>query len=191
MVNERQYIKRAIFDWVIAILEEDGRAETAIWDYDDGPRPEPPFISLEFTGINSPGHPDFSMVDVDPKNPLDMGTRTITQYIKRALTMYAFGEGALDLLEVIKTSIYMEKYCQMLNEKGLVILKALEVIENPATRDGIKTEQNALFDFYVTYMRVIKDDSSGWIESVHINPPENLPMEEIVVKREKAKCQIF
>jgi hypothetical protein len=182
-MDERQYIKEAIYDWVSAVVKEEGRSEPVIWDHDDGPRPVPPFVSLEFTGTNTPGSPDYSMVDVDPEKPNDNGVQIITRFVRRALTMYGFGDGAVGLLEQINDSIYKDAYIAMLALKGLVIPQALEVTENPATR-GISVENSAFFEFYVTYTRAIKD-SPGWIGTVHIKP-EGLPMEEITNQEENA-----
>ena len=183
MIDERQYIKDAIYDWVAAVVAEEGRTDLVVWDYEDGPRPKPPFVSLEFTGSSTPGTPNFSQVDVDSDNPEDNGVQTITRYVRRALTMYAFGEGAIDLLETIKASYEKDAYILMLAKRGLVIPYALEVRENPAARGGTDTENSALFEFYVTYTRVI-EDSPGWIETVQINPSKDLPMEEITNEEE-------
>jgi hypothetical protein len=181
MINERQIIKDVIYDWVAAVVAEEGRTDPVIWDNEDGPRPPPPFISLEFTGTNTPGMAEYGMVEgITPENP--DGIQEIRRPVRRALTMYAFGKGAFDLLETIKASYEKDKYIEMLAEKGLVIPYALEVRENPAVR-GTDTETSALFEFYVTYIRVIKD-SPGWIETVHINPSENLPMKEITNEEE-------
>jgi hypothetical protein len=182
VINERQFIKDAVYDWVAAVVAEEGRTDPVIWDNEDGPRLIPPFISLEFTGTSTPGFPDYSMVEVDPNNPEDEGVQEISRPVRRALTMYAFGQGAFDLLEAIKASHEKDAYIQMLAEKGLVIPYALEVIENPAVL-GTDTEVSALFEFYVTYIRVTQD-SPGWIETVRINPSKDLPMEEITNEEE-------
>jgi len=183
VIDERQQIKDAIYDWVAAVVEEEGRTEQIIWDNEDGPRPKPPFISLEFTGTSTPGMAEYGMVEgVTPENP--DGIQEIRRPVRRALTMYAFGEGALDLLETIKASYEKEKYIQMLSEKGLVIPYVLEVRENPAVRGGTDTETSALFEFYVTYIRVI-EDSPGYIDDVSITPPDNLPMKEITSEEEE------
>jgi len=184
VIDERRQIKDAIYDWVAAVVEEEGRTDQIVWDNEDGPRPRPPFISLEFTGTSTPGMAEHGMVEgVTPEHP--DGIQEIRRPVRRAVTMYAFGEDALDLLETIKASYEKEEYIQMLAEKGLVIPYALEVIENPAVRGGTDTENSALFEFYVTYIRVI-EDSPGYIDSVSITPPENLPMKEITSEEEKS-----
>jgi hypothetical protein len=172
----------AIYDWVAAVVAEEGRTDPIVWNYGDGPRPKTPFVSLEFIGTSTPGMPDYSLVEITPEHP--NGVQTITRPVRRALTMYAFGEGALDLLETIKASYEKDLYIAMLSKQGLVIPDALEVRENPTVRDGTDTESSALFEFYVTYMRVIEDDSAGYISTVHIQPPDNIPMEEITNEEE-------
>jgi len=184
VIDERKRIKDAIYDWVAAVVAEEGRTDPVVWDHEDGPRPRAPFISLEFTGTSTSGMPNFDMADSGPENPGREGVEIISRPVRRALTMYAFGEGAMDLLETIKASYEKDAYVLMLAKKGLVIPYALEVRENPAVHGGIETEISALFEFYVTYTRVI-EDSPGWIKTVHINPSEDLPMEEITNEEEK------
>ena len=176
MLEERQYIKDAIYDWVRAVVTDEGRTDEVIWDHGNGPRPPLPFISLEIIGTETPGQPDYSLVEGDPESPL-IGKQTIRRFVRRALTMYGFGEEAMDLLETIKASIDKDKYVDLLAEKGLAVSQAFEVTEHPANRSGITTEMAAMFDFHVTYIRVMTD-SPGWIETVHIQP-KGLPMEEI------------
>jgi len=148
----------------------------------DGQRPVPPFLSLEFTGTTTLGMPDYGPVETgDPLPP--GGVRTISRPVRRALTMYAFGERALDLLETVKASAEMDAYVEMLAEKGLVVSDTLEAREHPAARGG-GTEASAMFEFYVTYIRVLTE-SPGYIETVHIAPPENIPMDEITNEEEK------
>jgi hypothetical protein len=174
VIDERRYIKKAIYDWAAAVIAEEGRTDPVIWDHDDGPRPEAPFISLSFTGTSTPGSPNYSMVEMTPENP--GGVQTISRFVRRSLTMYAFGEGAMDLLETVKASIEKEAYIEMLARKGLVIPQALDVRENPNIYSG-STEEAAIFEFYLTYTRVMTD-TPGWIERVDITP-EGIPMEPI------------
>jgi len=171
VIGERDRISDAIYDWVGAAVFDEGRTDPVIWDHGDGPRPPPPFVSLEFTGTSTPGTPNYSPVD-------ENGEQSIARSVRRALTMYGFGEGALDLLEAIKESIWKDKYMEMLAEKGLVIPQALDVTENPAAR-GTETEFSAHFDFFVSYMRETKE-RIGWIESAEITP-SGLPMKKIKI----------
>jgi len=177
VLEERQYIKDAIYDWVRAVVTDEGRTDEVIWDHGDGPRPPTPFISLELIGTDTPGQPDYGMVDITPEKP--DGERSISRFVRRALTMYGFGEAAMDLLETVKASIDKDRYVDLLAEKGLAVSQTFEVTEHPANRSGITTEIAAMFDFHVTYKREMTD-SPGWVDTVHIKPPKNLPgMEEI------------
>jgi hypothetical protein len=180
LIEERQYIKDALYDWVAAVLKEEGRTDPVIWDNDGGTRPEAPFISLAFTGTSTPGFPNYGMVEVSPEHP--DGLQPISRLVRRSLTMYAFGERAMDLLETIKASLDKVAYTTMLAKKGLVIPYTLEATENPAHYSGFP-EEAALFDFLVTYIRTIIDRPE-WIETVDIIP-KDLPMGEITNKTEE------
>jgi hypothetical protein len=177
VIDERRYIREAICDWAAAVIAGEGRSDPVIWDHGDGPRPEAPFISLAFIGTSTPGSPNYRMVEATPENP--EGAQTISRFVKRSLAMYAFGESAMDLLEAVKASVEKEAYIEMLAKKGLVIPQALDVRENPNVYSG-STEEAAIFEFFVTYTRVITD-SPGWIGTVDITP-EGIPMEAITNK---------
>ena len=180
MIDERQGIQDAIYDWVAAVVAETGRTGPVIWNHGDGPRPKPPFVSLEFTGCSTLGSPEFGQID-------DNGVRTISRPVRRSLTMYGFGERALDLLETIKESLHKDVYQEMLAKHGLVVPQAFEVQENPTVRSGITTEFSALFEFYVTYIRTI-NETVDWFKTVIITP-HGLPMEKMVISREEANKQ--
>jgi hypothetical protein len=180
VIEERQYIQDALHDWVAAVIAEEKRTDPVIWDNDNGPRPKAPFISLSFIGTSTPGSPNYSMVEVSEEHP--EGIQPISRFVRRSLTMYAFGERAMDLLETIKASLDKDEYITMLSRKGLVIPYTLEVRENPAQYSGT-TEEAAMFDFFVTYTRTIVDRPE-WIDTVDISP-EGLPMGEITNKTEE------
>jgi len=164
VINERQYLKDTLYDWVAAVVAETGRTDQVIWRNENGPRPVPPFISIEFTGSQTPGMPNYSLVKI--KGQKDDGEQEIRQFMRKALTMHAFGEGAVDLLETIKASIFREKYVAMLYKAGLVIPQVLDVTETPAPQSN-EIESGAFFDFVVTFVRVVTD-VPGWIGSVRI-----------------------
>jgi hypothetical protein len=179
MISERQYIKEALYDWTAAVVEETGRTDPVVYDNEKGPRPKAPFISLTFTGSSTPGTPNYSRVKTDGQ---DDGVQLIRQFVRKAMTMYAFGESAIDLLETIKASIYREQYIAMLAKKGLVIPNALDVMEGPEVR-STEIENSAFFEFWVTYIRVI-EDVPGWIGSVGIS--SDTPMGDITITTEEA-----
>jgi hypothetical protein len=179
VINERQYIKEAIYDWVAAIVTEEGRTDPVVWDNEKGPRPMAPFIALKFVGGSTPGFPNYSRVKTSGH---DNGVQLVRQFVRKALTMYAFGEGAIDLLETVKASIYQEAYIAMLARKGLVIPNALDVTEGPEVQ-STEIENSAFFDFWVTYIRII-EDVPGWIGSVNIT--SDTPMDDITITTEEA-----
>jgi len=165
VINERQYIKDSLYDWVAAVAAETGRKDQVIWRNENGPMPDPPFISIEFTGSQTPGMPDYNLVETNGQE--DDGEQEIRQFVRKTMTMHAFGEDAIDLLETIKASVFSEKYTAMLYKAGLVIPQALDVTETPAPKNN-EIENSAFFDFVVTFIRVVTD-VPGWIGGVRMS----------------------
>lgn len=178
MINERQYIKDALYDWVDAVVKANGRTDEVIWRDDNGTRPIAPFISIEIIGGSRRGFPWKSLVKFDPENPDDPGGQIIMQPAKKTLTMYGFGEGAFDLLETIRDSMYLDEYRNMLVRKGLAITKSFDVTGVGFEMDGVR-EAQPHFDFVVVFNRVITD-KPGWIEHVTIET-DDLPMKPITI----------
>jgi hypothetical protein len=188
MIDERQYIKDAIYDWVEAVVQAAGRTDEVIWRDDNGPRPVSPFISIEIVGGSRRGRPWKSPVrpatqvppGVDEQGfeypPEDMGVQTIMQPAKKTLTMYGFGEGSFDLLETIRDTVYLDDYRNLLGQKGLAVTHTFDVTGVGFEIAGVR-EMQPHFDFVVAFNRVITD-KPGWIEHVHIEA-ENLPMKPI------------
>jgi len=169
VIDERRYLQDTLYDWVAAAVAETGRTEQVIWRNGKGPRPVPPFVSIEFVGSETPGLPNYSRVKVNEISDgvYDDGEQIIRQFVRKTLTMYAFGEGCIDLLETIKASIYRDKYINFLRKKGFGIIDTLNVIEGPEARDT-EIECSAHFDFVITFIRIITDDP-GWIEQVEVS----------------------
>jgi hypothetical protein len=169
VISERQFIKKALYKWVAAVVEETGRTDPVIWDHGDGTRPVPPFISLEFVGSSTPGMPYYSKVKVteNADGTFDDGEQLIHQHVRKVLTMYAFGEGAIDLLETVKASIFREEYINALYKDGLVIPDAMEIREGPQELSS-DVENSAMFDFVLTFTRLTKT-VPGWIEHVNLH----------------------
>ena len=171
MISERQHIQDILYDWVVAVIKENGREDQVVWRNGEGPRPVPPFISIEFVGSRTPGQPNYSKVRVKQNedgtpDTSDDGRRTIKQYVRRTLTMYGFGEGAIDLLETVKASIWFSEHIYFLKRNGLVINDATEVKELPQELSS-DVENGAFFEFVLTYRRVL-EDAPGWIGQVDI-----------------------
>jgi hypothetical protein len=176
VINERQYLKDNLYDWVDAVVKAAGRTDPVIWRNDNGARPKPPFISIEITGGSRPGHPWKGLVKIDQDNPDDTGRQVVVQPAKKTITMYGFGKGASDLLETIRDSVYLDAYSTMLAQRNLVIQQTFDVVGIGAEMDGVM-ETQAHFDFVVAFSRVFTD-VPGWIEHVKVTA-EDLPMEPI------------
>ena len=161
MIKEREYLQDSLFEWVAAVMEETGRADEVRWRFEEGVRPPPPFLSIEFVGSETPGTPNYGKVNLPDER------RKIRQYVRRTMAMYGFGKSANDLLEYIRTSIWFSEYIYLLRRKGLVINDATEVKEIPHDRSN-DVENCAFFEFVLTYIRIVTD-KPGWIESVELS----------------------
>jgi hypothetical protein len=165
MITERQYIKDNLYDFFAGLLTAQGITDIPlIYDNEDGPRPNAPFLMLEFRSTVSPGMPDYSKVN------LADGTETqcITQHTRRNMTMYGFGERAIDVLETIKSQLNADTWVDKLRKRNLVIPQTMETLESPQAFETTR-ENGASFDFDLTYLRVIETDP-GYIEDIGLNP---------------------
>jgi hypothetical protein len=164
MITERQYIKDNLYDFFIELLAAQGIIGIPlIYDNEDGTRPKAPFLMLGFRSAVSLGAPDFGKVK------LKDGTETqlISQHTRRNMTMYGFGERAIDVLETVKSQLNVDAWVDRLRKQNLVIPQTMETLESP---QAFETEQEngASFDFDLTYLRVIESDP-GYIEEVGLS----------------------
>jgi hypothetical protein len=165
MITERQYIEDNLYDFFVELLTAQGiTGVPLIYDNEDGTRPKAPFLMLGFRSTVTPGMPDYSKVS------LAEGTETqrITQHTRRNMTMYGFGERALDMLETVKSQLNADIWVDKLRKRNLVIPRTMETRESPQAFETTR-ENGASFDFDLTYIRVIETDP-GYIEDVGLNP---------------------
>jgi hypothetical protein len=173
MITEREYIKDNLHDFFIELLMAQGITDIPlIYDNENGVRPKAPFLMLGFRSTVSSGMPYYSRVS------LADGTETqcISQHTRRNMTMYGFGERAIDVLETIKGQLNADIWVDKLRKRNLVIPQTMETLESPQSFETTR-ENGASFDFDLTYIRVIETDP-GYIEHTAITPSD-LPMEEI------------
>jgi len=164
MIEERQYIKDTLFDFFTEILEAQGIANVPIiWANENGPRKEAPFLMIEFRSTVNPGTPDYSKVNTDNGEEI----QRVTQHTRRNMTMYGFGERAIDVLETIKSQLNIDEWVDNLRKKNLVIPLVMETIEQPQAFDTVQ-ENGASFDFDLTYLRVI-ETNPGHIDDFELN----------------------
>jgi hypothetical protein len=164
MITERQYIKDNLSDFFTELLTALGSDIPLIYDNENGTRPKAPFLMLSFRSTVTTGMPDYSRVS------LKDGTETqyITQHTRRNMTMYGFGENAIDVLETIKSQLNADTWVDKLRKRNLVIPQTMETLESPQAFETSR-ENGASFDFDLTYLRVIETDP-GYIESVGFTP---------------------
>ena len=164
VITERQYIKDNLYEFFTELLEAQGIADVPlIYASQNGPRPPAPFLMLMFRSTVSPGMPDYSKVNVADGEEV----QRITQHTRRNMTMYGFGERAIDVLETIKSQLNADIWVDKLRGRGLVIPLTMETIENPQGFDTAQ-ENGASFDFDLTYLRVI-ETAPGFIEDWELN----------------------
>jgi hypothetical protein len=164
MIEERQYIKDNLYDFFAELLTALGSDIPLIYDNENGPRPKAPFLMLSFRSTVTPGMPDYGKVN------LADGTETqrVTQHTRRNMTMYGFGERAIDVLEKIKSQLDADIWVDKLRKRNLVIPQTMETLESPQVFETTR-ENGASFDFDLTYLRVI-ETSPGYIEDIGFNP---------------------
>lgn len=165
MIAERQYIKDNLYDFLTELLTAQGiAAMPLIYDNENGPRPPAPFLMLQFRSTVSPGMPDYSRVQAADGTE----TQRITQHTRRNMTLYGFGERAIDALEMLKSQLNADVWVDKLRLRNLVIPRTLETLESPRAFETTQ-ENGASFDFDLTYLRVI-ETAPGYIEDVGLNP---------------------
>jgi hypothetical protein len=165
MIAERQYIKDNLHDVFTALLEAQGiTGIPLIYDNENGTRPKAPFLMLTFRSTVTPGMPYYSRVR------LEDGTEAqrITQHTRRNMTMYGFGERAIDVLETIKSQLNADIWVDELRNRNLVIPQTMETLESPQAFETSR-ENGASFDFDLTYLRVI-ETNPGYIKTVGFDP---------------------
>jgi hypothetical protein len=163
--SERQYIKDNLYDVFSALLEAQGiTGIPLIYDNENGPRPKTPFLMLSFRSTVSPGSPDYSRIKLGDGTEV----QRMTQHTRRSMTMYGFGERAIDILETIKAQLNADSWVDELRKRNLVIPQVMETIESPQAFETSR-ENGASFDFDLTYIRVVETDP-GYIENVELNP---------------------
>lgn len=165
MIAERKYIKDTLYDFFTAILADLNITDIPlIYDNENGTRPPAPFLMIGFRSTVTPGMPNYSGVDTEGGGEI----QSITQYVRRNMTMYGFGERALDVLETIKSQINVDAWVDVLRQKNLVIPQVFETIENPQVFETSR-ENGASFDFDLTYLRVIETEP-GYVTDTGIEP---------------------
>jgi len=162
MINERKYIKDNLYDFFLELLQAQGITDIPlIYGNENGTRPPAPFLMLLFRSTVTPGTPDYSRVKTK-----EAEKQIITQHTRRNMTMYGFGERAIDVLETIKSQLTVDIWFDKLRKRNLVIPQTMETIESAQGFDTAQ-ESGASFDFDLTYRRVIETEP-GYIEDVEL-----------------------
>ena len=167
MIDERKLIKDTLHDFFSEMLKEQGCSDIPlIYDGENGTRPKAPFLMIGFHSTVTPGMPNFGKVEVAEDG--DANLQRMTQYVRRNMIMYGFGERAIDVLETIKCLLCIDTWVDNLRKKNLVIPQTMETIESPQAFETSQ-ENGASFDFDLTYLRVT-ETSPGFVTDVGIEP---------------------
>jgi hypothetical protein len=168
LIEERQYIKDTLYDFFALILADQGITDIPlIYDNENGTRPEAPFLMISFRSAVTPGTPNYSGVDTEGGGE----TQSVTQYVRRNMTLYGFGERAIDVLETIKSQLVIGQWVDALRSKQLVIPQTFDTVESPQVFDTSR-ENGASFDFDLTYLRVLETEP-GYVTDIGIEPDFN------------------
>ena len=115
MSDQRTEVQDALFDWIDAVLKENGFPCEIVWDDTGGVRPKPPFVSLQMIGGSRSSFPWKSRVNGET------GERTVRHDIRKTVSIHGWGERCMERLDEIADSISSDKYRRMLRRSGLVV----------------------------------------------------------------------
>lgn len=158
--TQRMQVQDALYDWIEAVLQENGFPCEIVWDDTGGTRPKPPFISLQMIGGSRGSFPWKSRVDAEN------GERETRFDMRKTVSIHGWGERCMERLDEIADSISSDKYRRMLRANGLVVNTITDATLSADDRAN-GTETHGYFDIAVTYIRVVKE-KIDWIESVGI-----------------------
>jgi hypothetical protein len=165
VITERRYIKDNLYEFFTVLLVAQGITDIPlIYDNENGPSPKAPFLMLAFRSTVSLGTPDYSGVSIKDGTEV----QRVTQHTRRNMTMYGFGERAVDALETIKSQLQVSVWVDELKRRGLVVPRVMATLENPRAFETVR-ENGASFDFDLTYIKAI-ETSPGYIENIELNP---------------------
>ncbi len=160
MSDQRAEVQDALFDWIDAVLKENGFPCEVVWDDTGGVRPKPPFVSLQMIGGSRSSFPWKSRVDPNT------GERKARFDMRKTVSIHCWGERCMERLDEIADSISSDKYRRMLRKRGLVVAAITDAVLSAEDRAN-GTESHGYFDIAVTYIRVVSEEV-GWIERVAI-----------------------
>jgi hypothetical protein len=173
MIAEREYLKEALYDWIAAVVADNGRSDEVIFDNEKGVRPKPPFIAIQFLGGARPGFPSRTRV-----NP-ETGEQKILAPSTKTVALHGIGTGSFYLLQTICDSIFIGKYISLLKQRNLVVNKINDVTELGNELDT-EMENRARFDVKVAFIRVITN-TPGFIEHTHIASDDHVSFKPIEI----------
>jgi hypothetical protein len=131
-------LQLALYNWVTGVT-----GVTTIWSFANAPQPALPYITLNILNINTTG-PDYETPPNDDGDAALFGDRELT------LEVNYYGNGGIDALENLRTSIQQFDIKQTLNAAGIVFIDR-ELSENLTFLQDSLYEERHLMEFRFRY----------------------------------------
>lgn len=168
-------LRDAIADWVDGVLNPvpevpEGEEPPVIvpvpwvWANEKGMRPKVPYLALNLITQTERGGPSYSLVDVDPEDPEDVGIQTIRQEISATLSIQAFYSGGESLIHRLRNSLKTEAGRAKAAALGISVLDAPAVKDISSIIDE-SPEHRWLWELTIGTAEVI-EDAPGYIANV-------------------------
>lgn len=167
-MSERNYLEDKLFDFFQGILDDIDCYYPLIYEGENGVRPVPPFLSIQFNSIRLLGTTPYFKENVEEievegeKKYLDVSK----QPVERTLTLRGFGTSTEEVLNEIRSLLEFDAYRAKINKDKIVIKNVEDIIEN---YNNYSEDEEKFFsmDFIVSYER-IENVENSYIGSVEI-----------------------
>jgi hypothetical protein len=154
---------------------------TAIWDYQNKPKPANPYLSLRLSPERDIGTETRHRTD-------NSGLLDIVQQKEVTLMINSFGTGTTDKINMLWQNLQRPTIVDRCFAAGISFVRSEQPQDLTFLLDGRSWEERANIDLIVTYSRSI-EDNPGYIDTIAIVgelgepdpiPPE--PPEEVIVE---------
>jgi hypothetical protein len=153
-------IQEALYDWAVAVIAAAGSSAPVIWEFEDGTRPTPPFVTLNLIGPRMTGGSDhISDNGVGDQTFIQQGMREITV----SLSVYADND-SLSLATKLNSSLNNPQYIAQLSADKIGV-GAVNDIQDLSEFLETEWERRSQFDFII-FAALNEEYTSPIIEQV-------------------------
>ena len=159
-MTEREVIDEILYDFLYELV-----GGVIIFENENGVRPKPPFLSIDYTAVNTLGTIPYHkerMVLEDNKF-----VETTVQPVERFCTLRAFGKGSESTLNRIRDLLQFETYIDKLKLKDIVIKNIDDIVVNNSVYSKDEETFYSL-DCVISYARVTQLENQ-YISGVKID----------------------